>query len=432
LSFFGNYDKARYNRINKGVRMDKAILVSYHEFESIETLKASLDELESLALTLNIETRHKVIQRGTKASARTLIGSGKVSEIKRLLSLEPIDVVIFDDTLSPAQLRNLESDLDCQVFDRSFLILSIFALRAKSKEATLEVSLAQKKYMISRLHGLSASLSRQGGGSYNAKGPGETQLELDRRKILTDISHIKDQLKKIKIEKQTSRKLRESSAIKTVALVGYTNAGKSSLMNLMLRHYGEKEHQTLEQNLLFSTIDTKAKKLNINDYPPMILIDTVGFIQKLPTELVASFETTLEDTLNADLLLHVIDGAHFNMSQVLTTRSLLKKLGAEETPVLHVLTKKDLASDIPYFDEDYAWVSSVTSEGLDDFIKKMYYMLYAEYQTYDMIIPFEDMKWYHHLQNHFRVIESNYIETGVHIKVFMDPKQSIHFQQYIQ
>lgn len=412
--------------------MDQAILVSYHEYESLETLEASIDELESLARTLNIETRHKLIQRGTKASARTLIGSGKVSEIKRLLSLEPIDVVIFDDTLSPAQLRNLESDLDCQVFDRSFLILSIFALRAKSKEATLEVSLAQKKYMISRLHGLSASLSRQGGGSYNAKGPGETQLELDRRKILTDISHIKAQLNKIKIEKQTARKLRETNAIKTVALVGYTNAGKSSLMNLMLRHFGEKEYQTLEQDLLFSTIDTKAKKLKIEDYPPIILIDTVGFIQKLPTELVASFETTLEDTLKADILLHVIDGANFNLRQVETTRQLLKKLKADDIPVLNVLTKKDLALDIPYFDEDYAWISSVTGEGLDDLVKKMYHLIYEDFQTYEMIIPFDEMKWYHHLQNYFRVIETNYIESGVEIKVFMDPKQSIHFKKYIK
>ena len=177
-------------------KQDQAILVAFSTQLDTKDLLISLDELERLAQTVSIKTVHKITQHGKVASARTLIGDGKVQDIKRLIEKDDIDVVIFDDELSPAQLRNLESDLDVQVFDRSFLILSIFAERAQSKEAVLEVALAQKKYMISRLIGMRASLSRQGGGSYNAKGPGETKLELDRRKVLEDISIIKAQLKK--------------------------------------------------------------------------------------------------------------------------------------------------------------------------------------------------------------------------------------------
>ena len=275
--------------------MDQALLVALSYKESTEETEASLNELEHLALALDIKTKDKVIQNAKTITSKFYIGSGKVAEIKTMIQVLDVDIVIFDDTLSPAQLKNLEQELETQVIDRSFLILSIFAERAQSKEAVLEVSLAQKMYMLPRLIGMSNSLSRQGGGSYNAKGPGETQLELDRRKILNEISVIKHELAKIKAEKQVSRKQRIKSQIPVVALVGYTNAGKSSLMNSLSSYLHNTSDPVFEKDMLFATLDTKAKRLQKDNYPPFILIDTVGFVNKLPKELLRSFETTLSE-----------------------------------------------------------------------------------------------------------------------------------------
>ena len=353
-------------------KQDQAILVAFSTQLDTSDLLTSLDELERLAQTVSIHTVHKITQHGKVASARTLIGDGKVQEIKHLIEKDNIDVVIFDDELSPAQLRNLESDLDVQVFDRSFLILSIFAELAQSKEAVLEVALAQKRYMISRLIGMRASLSRQGGGSYNAKGPGETKLELDRRKVLEDISIIKAQLKKIKTEKETTRKQRKYTQTKTVALVGYTNAGKSSLMNALVKLYGIKEHETLEKDMLFSTIDTKSKRLHFDNQRDFLLIDTVGFISKLPTELINSFETTLEDVKQADLILHLIDGTNVSLSHIQTTQNILKKIGADHIPTQYVITKADLLNDFPIIDLDYMLISAHSQNGIPQLMTSVF------------------------------------------------------------
>ena len=412
-------------------KQDTAILVGFSTELNTDAIMESLDELERLAQTLSIKSLHKLPQHGQIASARTLIGSGKVSEIKRLIDIDDIDMVIFDDQLTPAQLRNLEQDLQTQVFDRSFLILSIFAERAQSKESRLEVALAQKKYMISRLIGMRASLSRQGGGSYNAKGPGETKLELDRRKVLTDMSTIKRQLDKIKKEKQTSRKLRQHHQMKTVALVGYTNAGKSSLMNLMVRQFSLLEHETLEADLLFSTIDTKAKKITYQYHRPYLLIDTVGFISKLPTELVQSFETTLEDAIHADLILHLIDGTTLNNTQVETTEHILEKLEASNIPKLYVVTKRDLLKEPPHFEKPYIYISSKTGEGLDILMQAINETLYASYQVFNFNIPFSKMDVYNKLKTRYFVLNETYTDDGITIKVYLDPAHIKPYTGYL-
>ena len=411
------------------IKQDLAILVGFSTELNTQDIMESLNELERLAQTVSIKTLHKLPQQGHSASARTLIGSGKVNEIKRLIAVDHVDMVIFDDALTPAQLRNLEQDLDIQVFDRSFLILSIFAERAHSKESTLEVALAQKQYMISRLIGMRASLSRQGGGSYNAKGPGETKLELDRRKILGDITQIKKQLQKIKTEKQTSRKLRQYNQMKTVALVGYTNAGKSSMMNALLKRYSHLEHETLEKDMLFSTIDTKAKKITYKDHRPYLLIDTVGFISKLPTELVTSFETTLEDVLQADLILHLIDGTTMSDVQVKTTEDVLESLGAKDIPRLYVVTKSDLCESWPLFDKPYIYTSSKTGDGLEELMEAINDALYETYRTFVFNIPFNNMDVYNKLKTRYFVLNEVYDELGVQVKVFMDP---LHLNPYLK
>jgi GTPase len=413
-------------------KQDQAILVAFSTQLDTSDLLTSLDELERLAQTVSIQTVHKITQHGKVASARTLIGDGKVQEIKQLIENDNIDVVIFDDELSPAQLRNLESDLDVQVFDRSFLILSIFAERAQSKEAVLEVALAQKKYMISRLIGMRASLSRQGGGSYNAKGPGETKLELDRRKVLEDISIIKAQLKKIKTEKETTRKQRKYTQTKTVALVGYTNAGKSSLMNALVKLYGLKEHETLEKDMLFSTIDTKSKRLHFDNQRDFLLIDTVGFISKLPTELVNSFETTLEDVKQADLILHLIDGTDVSTSHIQTTQNILKKIGADHIPTQYVITKADLLRDFPVIDLDYILLSSHSQVGIPQLMTSIFEHLYETFETVTMSIDFNHMNVYHKLKSRYKIISEIYHEFGIDIKVSIDPTHLKPYLSYIK
>lgn len=411
--------------------MDQALLVGLSLRESTEETRNSLNELEHLALALKIKTKDMIIQNAKAISPRYYIGSGKVAEIKKMIEVLDIDIVIFDDTLSPAQIKNLEQTLEVQVIDRSFLILSIFAERAQSKEAVLEVSLAQKMYLLPRLIGMGNSLSRQGGGSYNAKGPGETKLELDRRKLMNEISIIRHELMKIKAEKQISRKQRIKSKIPVVALVGYTNAGKSSLMNSLATYLHNDSEPVLEKDMLFATLDTKAKRLQKENYPPFILIDTVGFVNKLPHELVRSFETTLSDVVNADLLIHVVDGAYFNHHQIDTTKAVLQSIGAEQIERLMVLTKKEIAFSTPPINEDFIFVSNRTKENIDVLVDTIYGHLYKENRIQILKIPFDQGHIYSHIKENNTILETKYEEDGTYVKAILTPDQAILYNDYI-
>ncbi|MFH0767662.1 MAG: GTPase HflX [Bacillota bacterium] len=411
--------------------MDQALLVGLSYKESTEETLDSLNELEHLALALQIKTKDKVIQNAKTISPKYYIGSGKVAEIKKMIEVLDIDMVIFDDPLSPAQLKNLEKELDVQVIDRSFLILSIFSERAHSKEAVLEVALAQKMYLLPRLVGMRNSLSRQGGGSYNAKGPGETKLELDRRRLLDEISFIKHELSKIKAEKQISRKQRIKSQIPVVALVGYTNAGKSSLMNSLSSYLKNDSEPVLEKDMLFATLDTKAKRLQKENYPPFILIDTVGFINKLPHELIRSFESTLSDVVGADLLLHVADGAYFNHYQIDTTKEVLQTIGAGNIERLLVLTKKEIALSTPQVHEDYIYVSNRTKENIDVLVDTIYGYLYKSNRIQLLKIPFDQGQIYSRIKENNTILETRYEADGTYVKVILTPDQTIIYQKYI-
>ena len=411
--------------------MDQAILVGLNLGKSYQAVSDSLDELEHLALALEIETKEKIIQNAQKVTPRYYIGSGKVLEIKQMIELYAIDMVIFDDTLSPAQLKNLEKTLDIQVMDRSFLILSIFALRAKTKEAVLEVSLAQKLYTLPRLAGLGNSLSRQGGGSYNAKGPGETKLELDRRKLEKEISIIKQELEKIKAEKAITRKQRQKNQMPVVALVGYTNAGKSSLMNSLADYLGHDSEHVFEKDMLFATLDTKAKRLQKQNYPPFILIDTVGFVQKLPHELIRSFESTLSDVIEADLLLHVADGCDYHQQHVETTKEVLHSIGADSIERILVLTKKEIAEQIPNCDEDYIFISNRTKENIDQLVDAIYGHLYKKSRITQLLIPYDHGHIYSKIKENCTVLETKFDSLGTYVRVILTPDQMIQYRAFI-
>ena len=412
--------------------MDQAILIGLDIETNVLNIKSNLDELEQLALAVNIKTKDKIVQNVKTINPKYYIGKGKVDEVKKMIEILDVDLVIFDDTLSSSQLSNLENELDIQVIDRSFLILSIFAERAQTKQAILEVSLAQKLYMLPRLSGIGKTLSRQGGGSFNAKGPGETQLELDRRKILTEIATIKRQLKKIEKEREVSSKRRKESHIPIVALVGYTNAGKSSLMNGLTSYLNQEQEPVFEKDMLFATLDTKARRIQQENKPPFILIDTVGFISKLPHELVRSFQTTLLDVLDADLLLHVVDATSKYEEEMFVTKNVLKQIDADLIERLLIITKKDLAWKPVNLNEDYIYISNHTKENYDELISAIYGHIYKNHRITELIIPFDEGQIFSHLKEKTTVLKTNYLDDGIYVSVILSPEQIGVYQTYIK
>lgn len=413
------------------IKKDRAILVGLELLKYNYKMEDSLNELEHLAAALNIVTVDKFIQRAEKVNPKFYIGSGKVLEIKKAIEVLNATIVIFDDPLSPAQISNLEKALDVQVIDRSFLILSIFAERAQTKQSMLEVSLAQKEYMLPRLVGLGKSLSRQGGGTYNAKGPGETKLEMDRRKLQNEIVAIRKELEKISLEQDISRLRRKKNNIPVVALVGYTNVGKSSLMNSISKKIGVDNNIVFEEDMLFATLDTKSKRMQKANYPPFILVDTVGFIKKLPHELIRSFESTLKDVIHADLLIIVADGAYYNQNQIDSTLNVLERIGANDINKLFVLTKEEITVNPPMVDFDYIHVSNKTMTNIDTLINAIYGNLFLDSRVVNLEINYQDANILDYLKETSTILNIKYIENGMHIKAVLSKDNIKKFNSYI-
>lgn len=295
-------------------------------------IKENLDELEFLALTAGAESEKRFTQKLERANSRTYVGTGKLEEIKAYIEANGIKLVIFDDELTPSQLRNLERELDCRILDRTNLILDIFAQRAKTAYAKTQVELAQYQYLLPRLTRMWTHLERQRGG-IGMRGPGESQIETDRRIILSKISLLKEQLKKI--DRQMASQRGNRGSMVRVSLVGYTNAGKSTLMNLLSKS------DVFAENKLFATLDTTVRKVVIENIP-FLLSDTVGFIRKLPTELVESFKSTLDEVREADILLHVVDISHPDFEeQINAVNSTLMDIGAKDKPIFMIFNKID-------------------------------------------------------------------------------------------
>ena len=316
--------------------MEKAILIGIITQNQPEKVAIeSINELEFLALTAGAKTEKKVLQKMLKQNGKTFIGKGKITELKSIVQSEKIDMVIFDDELSPSQLRNVEQILNCKILDRTNLILDIFAFRASTAYSRTQVELAQYQYLLPRLTNLWTHLSKQKGG-IGMKGPGETEIETDRRVIRKKISLLKSQLKKIDVQMETQRKNRKDMI--RVSLVGYTNVGKSTLMNTISKS------KVLAENKLFATLDTKMKKVVINN-TPFLLSDTVGFIRKLPTQLVESFKSTLDEVRESDILVHVVDISNPNFEEHMrSVNETLKDLKVLNKPQITVFNKIDLFS----------------------------------------------------------------------------------------
>lgn len=367
----------------------KAVLVGLHSGRATGyEVNASLDELELLADTMGAESVARVVQRRHDPDVATFIGRGKVDELKGIVGAMDADAVIFDDELSPAQQRNLEEKLQVTVLDRTIVILNIFAEHATSREGKAQVELAQYGYLLPRLRGWGKALSRIGGGAGPMRGPGETQLEVDRRKIMRRVTKLRRDLKDFERTRLVKSSERERRGVPVVAVVGYTNAGKSTLMNRLTGA------DVLVANQLFATLDTTARKLGLPDQREIVLMDTVGFVKKLPTQLVEAFKSTLEEALRADLLLHVVDASHPEAeAQILAVDRVLGEIGADDVPRLLVFNKIDAADrdelrGLQNLFPDALAVSAVTGKGVEALLQRVGERLPQSRRVVEALVPY--------------------------------------------
>lgn len=396
----------------------------------------SIQELENLVKALDIHKIMTITQNLKEPNDKYLLGKGKLLEIKNLISYYNPDVIIFDNELSPAQNQNIQEILEIEVLDRTALILKIFALRAKTYEAKLQVEIASLKYELPRLSLVDANFSQQSGGSgVKNKGTGEKQIELDRRKIRTRINFLEKELEKVTKNRLNQRKKRIRNEIPKVALVGYTNAGKSSLLNTLLDYSitTNEKKIVMEKDMLFATLDTSTRLIKLPSNKEFLVSDTVGFINKLPTTLIKAFRSTLEEALDADLILLVSDISNKNNDlQLQVTLDTLNTIEANSIPILYVFNKCDL---IEYEYEakrsDAIIVSTKTKQGIDELLKAIEDNIFRNYINCMMHIPYEEGKIYSYLSENANIsirIEDN---EGYLLSLELKEKDYNKFKEYV-
>lgn len=416
---------------------DKVLLVGADTGENIN-FELSMEELGKLAEACNMQVVGSVVQKVWDINKAYYIGTGKVAEVKELAASLKADMVIFDNALSPSQLANLQDAMDIAVMDRTTLILEIFSSRAKSREAKLQVEVARLQYLLPRLTGLGKALSRQGGasGSKSSKGAGEKKLELDRRYLERRLNEMRRELKEVVNQRQTQRKLRDKSGIARVALVGYTNAGKSTLMNSMLKKYEkEEEKQVFAKDMLFATLDTTVRKIQAPDRMPVLLSDTVGFIHELPHNLVEAFKSTLEEAVQADLLLQVVDVSDINhKEQIEVTNHTLAELGAGHIPLIYVYNKADCVvptENLPKVQEDKIYISAKEGVGLDELMELIENKLSGGYCDCTMLVPYSRGDVVGDLETKGAIRKREYLEEGTKITVHCTKKDAGKYKEFL-
>ncbi len=451
--------------------MERVLLVGANLNDGEDYL-TSLEELGALAEACDMEVAGVTSQTLETVHKAFYIGTGKVDEVKGLAQDLGADVIIFDNSLSPMQMRNLQERLEKPILDRSALILDIFARRARSREAKLQVEVARLQYMLPRLVGLHAALSRQGGasGSMSSRGAGETKLELDRRVLEKRLSELRRELKEVGNERETQRKRRVKSGLPRVALVGYTNAGKSTLLNAMLDLYGadegdaQEEKRVFEKDMLFATLDTTVRKIAPPDHHAFLLSDTVGFIHKLPHNLVEAFQSTLEEAKEADLLIQVVDYSdeHYK-EQIAVTNQTLKKLQADGVPMLYIYNKSDLvspdalpglsgvaaeelAAHLPVVpkanagDEftlgdgagDSIYLSAKKRIGMEELVCLIEEKLSGGYKECTLLIPYTDGRAVSYLNENAVVFSTEYAADGVRMRVNCKKEDYGYYMKYVE
>ena len=386
----------------------------------------SIQELAELADTAGCTVIRSVIQSRPAAEAATCIGSGKLEEIRELIEPLEIDMLIFDTELTGMQMRNIADITDCKVIDRTMLILDIFAQRARTAEGKVQVSLAQYRYRLTRLIGSGTALSRLGGG-IGTRGPGETKLETDRRHIRTRIASLEHELRELEKHRKYLVSRRKKDGVLTAAIVGYTNAGKSTIFNYLT------DAGVLSEDKLFATLDVTARALELPDGRTVLLSDTVGLIRRLPHHLVEAFRSTLEETAQADLILHVLDASEPDLRERMQiTQDLLNDLGCAEIPQIHILNKADLVPDLTQKnDADTIWISAKNGSGIPALLNAVAEKLPQTARRMKLCIPYSEGSFLQILRQEGQLFSEEYTENGITIEIMVDvrrQKQASRFE----
>lgn len=398
---------------------EQVILVGV-QLDENDNVKESLDELEELADTAGAKTVGKIIQNRETVHPGTYIGKGKIEEVRALMLATDATGIICDDELSPAQMNNLEHELECKVMDRTLLILDIFAKHATTSEGKIQVELAQLRYRASRLVGLGASLSRLGGG-IGTRGPGEKKLEMDRRLIRTRISRLKAELRDVVKHREVQRKQRQKNHLPVVCIVGYTNAGKSTLLN----HFTNAG--VYEEDQLFATLDPTTKSLDLSGGQTILMTDTVGFIRKLPHHLVEAFKSTLEEAKYSDLILHVVDASNPQKEkQMEAVYDTLKQLGANESPIITAFNKIDLLNGDEILKDPNAEavvrISGKNGEGTDQLLEQIEKILQKQKLYLEKLYGYQEAGKIQLIRSHGQLLKEEYRDDGIYVEAYI-PKE---------
>ena len=411
------------------LRLERVILVGVWTEGSVKDAENSMEELAALAETAGSKVLDALIQRRDKPDPATFIGSGKVSELKAIVKSTGADTVVCDGELSPSQLRNLEDKVKVKVVDRTALILDIFAQHAKSKEGKAQVELAQMSYMLPRLRGWGDSLSRQAGG-IGGRGPGETKIEVDRRRIRDKMSKLRREIGDMKVARDTKRQERKRNSIPSVAIAGYTNAGKSSLLN-RLTNAG-----VLVQNALFATLDPTVRRSETSDGRTYTLTDTVGFVKHLPHDLIDAFKSTLEEVSGADVIVHVVDGSHGDpLGQIKAVRGVIADIGGAKIPEIIALNKADIAdpqviAQVLIQEPDAYLISVHSGVGIEKLIRAIETSLPRPRIEIRTVLPYDRGDLVSQIHEHGEILSQEYLPEGTSLHAMVDGSLAHALEKY--
>lgn len=405
--------------------IERALLVAVDcgEYDAEE----SMDELEELARTAGAVVKGKIIQKLKNPVNATYVGEGKLQEIYDYCQMYDIDIIILDDELTGVQLRNIQKVVDIKVIDRTMLILDIFASRALSSEGKIQVELAQQKYRLSRLVGLGANLSKQQGG-IGSRGSGESKLEYDRRHIRKRIDILQDELKEMVVRRDRIRERRKKNETISIAIVGYTNVGKSTLLNYLT------DAGVLAEDMLFATLDPTARAITLTDGRTALMIDTVGLLRRLPHQLINAFRSTLEEASNSDLIVHLCDISNEHVDlQIETTKELLNELGCEEIPILTVFNKIDKVEKLTVLPsgDDVVCISAGKGQGIDTLLQKITDKLSETISNLTLLIPYDKGHLIDFIMKNGKINSQDYENEGTKVSVIIENRFVHMVEEYI-